>query len=407
MTRTQTMAIVGASLAGAKAAQGARESGYEGRIVLIGEEPEPPYERPPLSKDLLRGNSDLDGAKVNADDFYEMEGIELVVDRVTSLNVSPRTLALASGDAIGFDTAVIATGALPRRLHTPGMSLAGVHYLRTITDAIRLRDAIGRATRIAIIGAGWIGCEVAASARQMGVDVVLIDPLRVPLQGVLGDRLGEVFRDLHADNGVELRLGAAVQRLRGTSSVEAVVLDDGRIEHADVVVVGIGVAPRTEFLKTTPPIRVDDGVVVDECLATDVDGVFAAGDVANAWHPRYQRHVRVGHWANALNQGLVAGRNAVGRKETYSRLPYFFSDQYDLGLEYVGLAQPHDEVVIRGETATREFIAFWHRQGRVTAAMNVNIWDVVDDLKALIVSDQEVNLARLTDPDTALDDVRS
>lgn len=405
MTTPRTLAIVGASLAGAKAAEAARGAGHDGRIVLIGDEAMAPYERPPLSKEILRGEKDTDAARVHPEGFYADHSIELVNDSAVALDPVTRTIDLAGGDSIAFDTAVLATGANPRRLDVAGARLAGVHYLRTIDDAVRLRDAIRSATRVAVIGAGWIGSEVAASARQMGVEVVLIDPAPAPLQRALGDEVGAVFRRLHADNGVELRLGTTVEELRGAKTVEGVVLGDGRQEATDVVVVGVGVTPRTELADTAMGMRVDNGIVVDEHLATNIDGIYAAGDVANAWHPHYQRHLRVEHWANALNQGATAGRNAAGEREAYSALPYFFSDQYDLGMEYVGHGQPGDAVAIRGDLEAREFIAFWHRDGKVTAAMNVNVWNVVDDLKAIITASRPIDPARLADAHVALGDL--
>jgi len=401
----RTLAIVGASLAGAKAAEAARDAGFDGRIVLIGDEPALPYERPPLSKGILRGDKDPDAARVHPDGFYVDNGIELVNDRAVALDPTGRTIALASGEAVAFGTAVVATGAAPRPLDVPGAALDGVYYLRTIDDAVRLRDAIRAATRVAVVGAGWIGCEVAASARQMGADVVLVDPAPVPLQRVLGDEMGAMFRQLHADHGVQLRLGTGIAELRGAKTVEDVVLGDGRVELADVVVVGVGVVPRTELAGTAPGMRVDNGIVVDEHLETDVAGIYAAGDVANAWHPHYRCRLRVEHWANALNQGSMAGRNAAGRRDAYDRLPYFFSDQYDLGMEYVGYGDANDAVVVRGDRDARELIAFWHRDGKVTAAMNVNVWDVVDDLKAIVASARRVDPARLADAGVPLGDL--
>lgn len=398
MNNPPTLVVVGASLTGAKAAEGARQAGYDGRIVLIGEEAGPPYERPPLSKAVLRGEAELDVTHVHPDGFYAEHDIELVRDRVTALDADAKRVVLEGGADVAFDTLVLATGAAPRRLQAPGADLAGVHLLRTADDAIRLRDAIATATRVAVVGAGWIGSEVAASARQVGADVVLIDPGPVPLRRVLGDEIGEVFRALHADHGVTLRMNTGVTGIRGGRSVEAVELDDGHVEAADVVVVGVGVTPRIELAEHAA-LRTDNGVVVDEHLETNVAGIFAAGDVANAWHPHYQRHLRVEHWANALNQGAHAGANAAGKRDPYTRLPYFFSDQYDLGLEYVGYAGSDDEVAIRGDRDSRQFIAFWHRDGVVTAAMNVNVWDVVDDLKAIIEARAPIDLARLTDVD--------
>lgn len=401
-----TIAIIGASLAGAKAAEAARQTGYDGRIVLIGEEQGVPYERPPLSKDILRGDKDTSAAHVHPDGFYDDHAIELVTDRAVDLDTEARTVALRSGETIEFDSAVIATGSAPRRLDVPGADLDGIHFLRSMRDAVRLGEAIRNATRVAVIGAGWIGSEVAASARQMGADVVVVDPGAVPLQRVLGDTIGSVFAELHAENGVQLRPGTGVTELRGSGSVDAVVLGDGGVEPADVVVVGVGVTPRVELAVATG-LEVDNGIVVDEHLATGVAGIYAAGDVANAYHPHYRRHVRVEHWANALNQGLVAGRNAAGGDEVYSRLPYFFSDQYDLGMEYVGYGSGTDDVVVRGDLDTRKFIAFWQRDGVVTAAMNVNVWDVVEDLRSIVEARVAVDPERLADPRIPLGDLLS
>jgi 3-phenylpropionate/trans-cinnamate dioxygenase ferredoxin reductase component len=400
-----TLAIVGASLAGAKAAEAAREAGFEGRIVLVGDEPTPPYERPPLSKAVLRGEAEPESARVHPEGFYRDHDIELVTDGVVALDTVARRLELSGGDIVPFDSAILATGARPRHLAIPGADLGGLHHLRTVEDSIRLRDAIRGAVRVAVIGAGWIGSEVAASARQLGADVVLIDPAPVPLHRVLGDQIGSMFRDLHADHGVDLRLRVGVKALQGSKTVESVVLDGGQVEDADVVVVGVGVIPRTELADAALGLRVDDGIVVDQHLETSVPGVFAAGDVASAWHPHYRRHLRVEHWANASNQGTAAGRNAAGEDAVYDRLPYFFSDQYDLGMEYVGHSSPGDQVVLRGDLATRELIAFWHDGGVVSAAMNVNVWDVVGDLKAIITSGTPVDPARLADPDVPLGDL--
>jgi 3-phenylpropionate/trans-cinnamate dioxygenase ferredoxin reductase subunit len=397
----QTLAIVGASLAGAKAAESAREAGHDGPIILVGDEDAAPYERPPLSKAVLRGEAEPASARVHPEGFYAEHGIDLITDRVCSVDLATRTLQLDGGDVIPFDTAILATGAEPRRLDMRGADLAGVHYLRNVGDAIRLRDAIRRASRVAVIGAGWIGSEVTASARQMGADVLLVEPAHVPLHRVLGDEVGEVFRRLHADNGVELRLGVGVTELRGTKTVEGVVLNDGRVEPADVVVVGIGVVPRVE-LAGAAGLTVENGIVVDEHLQASVGGIYAAGDVANAWHPHYGRRIRVEHWANAANQGATAGRNATGDAEPYVRLPYFFSDQFDVGIEYVGYGQLGDSVAIRGDVERREFIAFWHRGGRVTAAMSVNVWDVIEDLKTIVAAKTPADLARLANPHVPL-----
>ena len=397
MSSRPTLAIIGASLAGAKAAEGARDAGYDGRILLIGDEPVAPYERPPLSKGLLRGETDIDAARVHPDGFYRDHDIDLITDRVVAIDAAERRITLSGAGTLEFDTAVLATGAAPRRLDVPGAALAGVHSLRSVDDAVALRDAIRHGRRVAVIGAGWIGSEAAASARQMGADVVLIDPALVPLHRVLGDRIGEMFRRLHADHGVQLRLGTGVSEMCGTNAVDHIVLTDGRVEPADVVIVGVGVMPRTQ-LAADAGLTVDDGVVVDCHLESSVPGIFAAGDIAQAWHPRYGQHLRVEHWANAIAQGTTAGRNAAGQREVADHLPYFFSDQYDLGLEYVGHHTPGDELVVRGDLEGRRFVVFWHRDEIVTAAMQVNTWDVIDDLKGIVARGQRVDVGRLADP---------
>jgi 3-phenylpropionate/trans-cinnamate dioxygenase ferredoxin reductase component len=399
-----TLVIIGAGLAGAKAAEAARDAGYPGRVVLVGDEAHRPYERPPLSKAVLGGEADPDSTRVHPDGFYDDHGIELVTGHIAAVDPGARRFELAGGEALAFDRAVLATGAEPRRLAVPGADLGGVRYLRSVDDAVGLRDAIRASSRVAVVGAGWIGSEVAASARQVGADVVLVSPATVPLQRVLGDRVGDVFRQLHADHGVRLRLGVGVQELRGSDAVEEVALTNGTVEAADLVVVGIGVTPRTE-VAAAAGAAVGDGVVVDQYLESGAQGIYAAGDVASAWHPHYRRNVRIEHWANALNQGAAAGRNAAGRREPYDRLPYFFSDQYDLGMEYVGLGDPTDDLVVRGDLDGREFVAFWHRERVVTAAMTVNVWDVVDDLRTIVASGRPVDAGRLADEDVPLADV--
>ena len=405
MPTDQSLVIVGASLAGAKAAESARSHGFDGRLVLIGDEPAVPYERPPLSKAVLRGEAAPESTHVHDDDFYDTNSIELLPGRTAeALDVAASEVQLDGGERIAFTTVVLATGAAPRHLEIPGSSLDGVHYLRTVEDARRLSEAIRGARRVAVIGAGWIGSEVGASARQLGADVVIIDPRPVPLQRVLGDEIGAVFGQLHADHGVQLRMETGVAELRGGTTVEQVVLSDGSIEQADLVVAGVGVVPRVD-LAVAAGLDVDNGVVVDEHLRSSAPNVFAAGDVASAWHPHFRRHLRVEHWANALNQGVTAGANAAGGNDVYDRLPYFFSDQYDLGMEYVGYADPGDTVVVRGSLTDREFIAFWQRGGVVTAAMNVNVWDVVEDLKAMIGSGRQFDAHDLSDPGVSLADL--
>jgi 3-phenylpropionate/trans-cinnamate dioxygenase ferredoxin reductase component len=396
--------IVGAGMAGGKAAETMREEGFDGRVVLIGAEPERPYERPPLSKDYLRGESERAGVYLQDDpSWYEQHEVQLRTSAsVESLDVGERAVLLEGGERIDYDALLLATGAEPKRLAVPGADLEGVHVLRTLDDCDALRGVLDRGGRLVVVGAGWIGCEVAASARQRGMEVAVIEPQSVPLERVLGSELGAFYRDVHLDHGVVLRLGTGVEAIEGAGRVERVRASDGTMLEADAVLIGVGVAPRTGLAEGV--LDVDDGILVDAGLRASVEGVFAAGDVANHDHPLLGR-LRVEHWANALEQGPAAARAMLGQEVSYDRVPYFFSDQYDVGMEYAGHSRPDDEVVFRGDPATREFIAFWLRDGRVAAGMNVNVWDVNEHIQALVRSGMSVDVARLTDPDVALEDI--
>ena len=408
-TDKQTFVIVGAGLAGAKAAETLREEGYDGRLVLVGAEPERPYERPPLSKEYLRGETDREQAYVHEAAFYEEHGIELRSgEHVVRLDPGRRELTLQSDEPLAYDRLLLATGSAPRRLSIPGSELEGVHYLRTFGDSDALRARLEAGGRLVVIGAGWIGCEVAASARQRGSEVTVIAPHPVPFARVLGAEVGAIYRDIHVDHGVEMLLGTGAAALEGADSVERVRLNDGRTIDCDSVVVGIGATPRA-ILAAAAGLAVDNGILVDERLETSAPGVFAAGDVANQLHPSLGR-LRVEHWDNALQQGPAAARSMLGSTEGYARLPYFFSDQYDVGMEYSGHATDWDRIVFRGDPAEREFIVFWLRDGRVLAGMNVNVWDVAETIRGLI--GHPVDEGRLADPDvpleqTVLGEVRS
>ena len=402
MTDDRGFVIIGASLAGAKAAETLREEGFDGRITLIGEEPVRPYERPPLSKEYLQGKAEADVAFVHDPAYYDKHDIDLRLSTtVRGLEPDGREVVLESGERLGYDAVLLATGARPRRLAVPGADLAGVHYLRTMADAERLRAAIIGANRVVVIGAGWIGCEVAASARQLGADVAVVELGRLPLERVLGPELGAFYRDVHADQGVKLHFGTGIEALRGGDRVEQVRLTDGTALAADVVLAGVGVAPRVELAEAAG-LDLDNGVVTDEYLAASAAGVFAAGDVASAWHPLFARRIRLEHWSSALNQGPAAARNMLGRRTPYEQIPYFYSDQYDVGMEYSGYAPGWDQIVFRGDPAGREFIAFWLKDGRVVAGMNVNVWDVAESIAALVAAGGQVDLSRLLDPDVEL-----
>lgn len=398
----ETIVVVGAGLTAAKAVEALREAGSESRVVLIGSEPHRPYERPPLSKAYLRGERD-DAPWVFDANWYDDHGIELKTGRtVTMVHPAERRVIVDGGDPVTYDRLLFATGAEPRRIGIPGHGLTGVHYLRDLesSDALGAAIADGGA-RVVVVGAGWIGSEVAASARQKGCEVTVIEPSEVPLERVLGKRMGAVYRDVHLDQGVRMKLGTGVEAFEGNGRVERVRTSAGETIAADVVVVGIGVVPRTALAEEMG-VACDNGILTDASLRTNVAGVYAAGDVANAWHPFYDRRIRVEHWNNAMTQGPAAGRALAGEEVSFEEIPYFFSDQYDVGMEYVGFASGEDELVVRGDTAAREFVAFWLEDGRIAAGMNVNIWDVSETIRQLIRARVEVDPAALADPDTDL-----
>jgi len=399
-----TFVIVGAGMAGGKAAETLREEGFEGRVVLLGGEPERPYERPPLSKDYLRAESERAGVYLQEDaGWYDEHDVELRPStHVESLDVAARAVVLAGGERIDYDALLLTTGAEPKRPPIPGTDLDAVHVLRTLEDSDVLRGVLDAAGRLVVVGAGWIGSEVSASARERGMDVALVEPQSVPLEGVLGPELGAFYRDVHADHGVQLHLGTGVEAIEGDGRAERVRTSDGTVLDCTAVLLAVGVAPRTQLAEDV--LDVDNGILVDASLRASADGVFAAGDVANHAHPLFGR-LRVEHWANALEQGPSAARAMLGSDVVYERVPYFFSDQYDVGMEYAGHSAPGDTVVFRGDPATREFIAFWLRDGRVTAGMNVNVWDVNEHLQELVRSGASVDPDRLRDPDVPLDEL--
>ncbi|MEP7194482.1 MAG: FAD-dependent oxidoreductase [Actinomycetota bacterium] len=405
MATDQTFVIVGASLAGAKAAETLRSEGFDGRVVLIGEEAERPYERPMLSKEYLREEKPATKLYVHDEGFYAENDIELMTGtRVESLDPGAHEITLAGGRRMPYSRLLLSTGATPRRLPLPGADLPGVAYLREMGDSDALRARIRAASRVVVIGAGWIGSEVAASARQLGAQVAIVAPEDVPLVRVLGPEVGGVYRDLHAGQGVDLHLSTQIEAIVGSDTAQGVRTTNGVVIEGDLVIVGVGVSPRVELAQAAG-LTVENGIVVDEFLATSAPDVFAAGDVAATWNSRYNTRIRVEHWANALGQGPIAARNMLGQHTAYEKLPYFYSDQYDLGMEYNGYADGGDRVVVRGDLAGREFLAFWLRDGRVLAGMNANIWDQGDDIKALIRGGATVDPDRLADPSVPLADL--
>jgi NADPH-dependent 2,4-dienoyl-CoA reductase/sulfur reductase-like enzyme len=410
----QTFVIVGAGLAGAKAAEALRSEGFTGRVILIGDERDHPYERPPLSKGFLIGNEDRDSVFVQPAAWYAEHDVELHLGQpVVSLDRDAKTVTLGDGSALRYDKLLLATGAEPRRLDIPGTDLAGVHHLRRLAHAERLKGVLASLGRengqLVIAGAGWIGLEVAAAARGYGAEVTVIEPEPTPLYSVLGPELGEVFAELHREHGVRFHFGAKLTGITGQDGmVMSVLTDDGEEHPAHDVLAAIGAAPRTALAEaagiTMAERSAGGGIAVDSRLRTSDPDIFAAGDVANAEHPLLGGRLRVEHWANALNGGPVAARNMLGKDLPYDRVPYFFTDQYDLGMEFSGHAAPgtYDQVVARGDVGKRQFIAFWLSQGRVLAGMNVNVWDVTDTIQKLIRSGVTVDPDLLADPSVPL-----
>ena len=397
--------MVGGGLAAASAVDELRSNGHDGSIDVFCAESHLPYERPPLSKSVLLGEAEEASVFVHDQGWYDERDVTLHLGTtVTGLDLGRRAVT-ADGVSVEFDRLLLATGASPRRLPMADESGGRMAYLRTIEDNRRLRDAFGSAGRIVIIGGGWIGLEVAAAARTAGAEVTVVEMQDLPLRGVLGPEVARVFAGLHRDHGVDLRLGTGVDGIKGRADGSSDVrLTDGSSLPADLVVVGIGVQPEVGLARAAG-LAVDDGVLVDARLRTSDPHVFAVGDIAGHDHPVLRRRVRVEHWDNAIHQARAAVRVMMGGDEPYERLPYFFTDQYDLGMEYVGSVGPdgYDEAVLRGDVEGRVFSAFWLRGGRVLAAMHANDWDLIDPIRGIV--GREVDRERLADTAVPLDEV--
>nr|WP_202493058.1 FAD-dependent oxidoreductase [Streptomyces sp. SID7813] len=403
-------------MAGAKAAETLRTEGFTGRVILVCDERDHPYERPPLSKGYLLGKEERDSVFVHEPAWYARHDIELHLGQtVVAIDRAAKTVHYGDdGTHVSYDKLLIATGAEPRRLDVPGTGLAGVHHLRRLAHAERLKGVLATLGRdnghLVIAGAGWIGLEVAAAAREYGAEVTVIEPAPTPLHGVLGPELGAVFAELHESRGVRFRFGVKLTEIVGQDGVVlAARTDDGEEHPAHDVLAAIGAAPRTALAQAAG-LEIADrahggGIVVDDHLRTSDPDIFAAGDVASFHHALFDTSLRVEHWANALNGGPAAARAMLGRGLAHDRVPYFFTDQYDLGMEYSGWAPAgsYDQVVIRGDAAKREFIAFWVKEGRVLAGMNVNVWDVTEPIQQLIRSKTRVDTEDLANPHVSLE----
>ncbi len=404
----ERIVVIGGGLAAAKTVEALRDQGYEGRLDLVTDEADLPYERPPLSKDYLQGKAAFEKAVVHDEQWYADKNVTLHRGvAAMKLDAERHQVELSDRNILGYDKLVLATGAIPRKLELPGADAA--LYLRSHHDSDVLKAAFGEDVRVVIIGAGWIGLETAAAAKAAGSTVTVLEAAELPLLGVLGKDMAEVFAQLHRDNDVDLKLGVTISEivLDDDGKPKAVKLDDDTSIDADVVIAGVGIAPE-DSLARMAELRVDNGVLVNASLRTSDDDIYAVGDVANHDHPLVGR-IRVEHWANALNQPAVAAKALLGDSSArYDNLPYFYSDQFDLGMEYVGYA-PRDsykKVVVRGDTGKREFVAFWlDDENHVLAAMNVNVWDVVDAMKPIIAEKQVVDPDKLADSSVDWPDV--
>src|ERR1700756_2836719 len=410
MASSTTFVIIGGGLAAAKAVEALRDRGFDGQIVVFAEEQHLPYERPPLSKEYLAGKKSLADFTVQNSDWYREQDVDLRLgSRAAKLAPAEHTVALADGSTVQYEKLMLAMGSASRRPPIPGSDADAVHYLRTYDDAVALDSVLTEGSSLAVVGAGWIGLEVAAGARQRGVDVTVIETAKQPLVAALGETVGEVFADLHRDHGVDLRLQAQVEEITTAQGrATGLKMRDGSTVAADAVLVAVGAKPNIELAEQAGLSMGDGGGLGDAALRTSDADIYAVGDIAAAEQPLFGCRIRTEHWANALKQPAVAAAGMLGRPGEYAELPYFFTDQYDLGMEYVGHAPSFERVVFRGDVSGREFVAFWlDGDNRVLAGMNVNIWDVLDDVKSLIRSQTPVAVEKLTDPQSPLGDLLS
>ena len=406
MSQNEKFVIVGAGLAGASAAETLRTEGFDGSIDLIGAESYRPYIRPPLSKEYLSGKDELEKAFVHPEDWYAKNNVNLrTATTASSIDKAAHTVTLSDGESIHYDKLLLATGSTPRRLPLPGTDLTGVYYLRTLDDSKALHSLLeAGGKRLVLIGSGWIGMEVPATAKTLGNDVTILERDPIPLAMALGDDLGQMFASVHAKQGVVLRMSLTVASIVGAEGrVTGVRIDGGEVVPADLVLVGIGAIPNVELAKAAG-LEVDNGIVTDQSLRTSDPDIFAAGDVANAYHPVAKMQLRSEHWANALKGGPVAAKAMLGQSVSFDDIPYFYTDQFDIGMEYSGFGPMTKgaQLVYRGDPEGHEFIVFWLAGGKVVAGMNVNVWDVNEDVQGIIRRGNTVDPAKLADESVPL-----
>jgi 3-phenylpropionate/trans-cinnamate dioxygenase ferredoxin reductase subunit len=404
---TQDFVIVGAGLAGATAAETLRDEGFDGNIQIIGAEWHLPYLRPPLSKEYFTGKAERDTIFVHPAEWYAERNIDVVEgSQAVGLDVGGHLLTLADDSTVPYDRLLLATGSSARHSIARGADAPGIHYLRTVDDSEALRTALEKGgQKVVIVGAGWIGLEVASAARGYGNDVTVMGMEKIPLQGPLGDEIGTVFQEVHEANGVKFLLPRSIREFDvQMGHVTGVFTNEGELLPATIVVVGMGAIPNTEIAEKAG-LAVENGLLVDEHLAASDPDIFGAGDIANALHPVIKRRMRNEHWANAIGSGKVAALSMLGKDAVFDEIPYFYTDQFDLGMEYSGYPPltVGATVVLRGDKAAREFVAFWVADGIVVAGMNLNVWDVNETVQKIIRSGKVVDLAKLTDTSVDLE----
>jgi 3-phenylpropionate/trans-cinnamate dioxygenase ferredoxin reductase subunit len=413
MSDSERIVIIGASLAGAKAAETLRAEGWDGQVVLIGDETALPYERPPLSKGVLLGKDQPDVGQIHDQPWYDENNIELRLGtEATAIDTAAKTVTLADGSQVGYDKLLIATGSRVRKLDVPGADLPGIHYLRTAAQAQALTDAYAAKPRVVVVGAGWIGLEAASAARERGCEVAVVEPQSTALASVMGEQVGELYADLHRQHGVDLRFGTGVEGFEGADKVTGVRLSTGDVLPADLVVVGVGVQPNTELAEAAgidvASRENGSGILTGPDLQTSVPGVYAAGDVVRWDHPLLGHSIRVEHWQNAKDSGAAAAKAMIGQDVSQDAIPYFFTDQYDLGMEYAGDVPRGTsyQVVLRGDPASGAYLAFWlDDDNHVLAGMHVNTWGAIDGIQELIRSKKQVDPAKLADESVELSEV--
>lgn len=410
---SETIVIIGASQTGSTAAIVLRDEGFEGRLIVIGAEPYLPYERPPLSKKFLQEGLPVEKLLIRPAAYYEERGIEMRLG-VAAKRVDPvaKVVELENGEQIAYDKVLIATGVRNRKLTAPGANLPGVYNLRTAADGERIRLALVAGRKAVLVGMGFIGSELAASLRQLGMDVTVVEPMKVPLAHILGEEVGRVIEGFHRENGVKMHLGELVTELVGngtdngngtsTGKVQRVITNTGRQLPCDIVIYGVGVEPVTEVVAESG-VKLDRGILVDEYCRTNVEGIFAAGDVANHFHPLVGRHIRVEHYQNAISQGMAAARSMLGKlQQPYAEVHWFWSDQYQYNIQYAGFHTQWDQFVVRGNLEQRDFLGFYLKDGRISAAVTVNRGKDLRLTMRLIEAQVPVDVADLTNEEVKL-----